>query len=70
MGEAINLVNNFKVEIVIFNFGEFNDLKKEHTGQIMVYMNYIDKKIKTIEENDTVGIICRQDNEYVMKILL
>lgn len=32
------------------------------------YMNYIDKNIKTIEENDTVGIIiCKQDNKYVIK---
>ncbi len=29
MGEAINLVDNFKVEKVIFNCGEFNDLEKE-----------------------------------------
>ena len=29
MGEAINLVNNFKVEKVIFNYGEYNDLEKE-----------------------------------------
>ena len=29
MGEAINLANNFKVEKVIFNCGEFNDLEKE-----------------------------------------
>ena len=29
MGEAVNLVNNFKVEKVIFNCGEFNDLEKE-----------------------------------------
>ena len=29
MGEAINLVKNFKVEKVIFNCGEFNDLEKE-----------------------------------------
>ena len=29
MGEAINLVNNFRVEKVIFNCGEFNDLEKE-----------------------------------------
>ena len=27
MGEAINLVNNFKVEKVIFNCGEFNELE-------------------------------------------
>lgn len=29
MGEAINLVENFKVENVIFNCGEYNDLEKE-----------------------------------------
>ena len=29
MGEAINLVNNFKVEKAIFNCGEFNNLEKE-----------------------------------------
>ena len=29
MGEAINLVNNFKVEKVIFNCGEFNNLEEE-----------------------------------------
>ena len=29
MGEAINLINNFKVDKVIFNCGEYNDLEKE-----------------------------------------
>lgn len=29
MGEAINLVENFKVEKVIFNCGEYNDLEKK-----------------------------------------
>ena len=29
MGEAINLVNNFKVEKVIFNCGEFNNLEQD-----------------------------------------
>ena len=29
MGEAINLVNNFKVEKVIFNCGEYNELEQE-----------------------------------------
>ena len=29
MGEAINLVNNFKVEKVIFNCGSYNDLEKK-----------------------------------------
>ena len=31
-------------------------------------MNYIDKNIKTIEENDTVGIIiCKQDKQSLTK---
>ena len=29
MGEAINLVNNFKVEKVIFNCGEYNELEQD-----------------------------------------
>ena len=29
MGEAVNLVNNFKVEKVIFNCGPYNDLESE-----------------------------------------
>ena len=29
MGEAINLINNFKVEKVIFNCGPYNDLERE-----------------------------------------
>ena len=29
MGEAINLVNNFKIVKVIFNCGPYNDLEKE-----------------------------------------
>ena len=34
----------------------------------MTYMNYINQNMKTIEENDTVGIIiCKQNNEYVIK---
>ena len=29
MGEAVNLVENFKVEKVIFNCGSYNDLEKK-----------------------------------------
>jgi hypothetical protein len=29
MGETINLVENFKVEKVVFNCGEFNDLEQD-----------------------------------------
>ena len=43
-------------------------LKAEHIGQIKKYMNYIDKEIKTIEEDKTIGIIiCKKDNKFVME---
>lgn len=43
-------------------------LKKEHIGQIEIYMNYIDENIKNIIHNKTIGIIiCKEDNKYVIK---
>ena len=37
-------------------------------GQIQVYMNYIDKHLKTINQDKIIGIIiCKEDNEYVIK---
>lgn len=62
------LLYNIKYKCYVVVELKVTELKKEHTGQIMTYMNYIDKNIKTVEENDTVGIIiCKQDNEYVIK---
>ena len=44
------------------------ELKKEHIGQIHTYMNYIDKNLRTINEDKTIGIIiCKKDNEYIME---
>ena len=43
-------------------------LKKEHIGQIEVYMNYIDKHIKSINQDKTIGIIlCKKDNKFIME---
>ena len=62
------LLYNIKYRCYVVIELKITELKKEHTGQIMTYMNYIDKNIKTIEENNTVGIIiCKQDNKYVIK---
>lgn len=62
------LLYNIKYKCYVVVELKVTELKKEHTGQIMTYMNYIDMNIKTIEENDTVGIIiCKQDNEYIIK---
>ena len=68
LGDIDLLLYNIKYKCYVVVELKVTELKKEHTGQIQTYMNYIDKNIKTIEENDTVGIIiCRQDNEYVIK---
>ena len=62
------LLYNIKYKCYVVVELKVTELKKEHTGQIMAYMNYIDKNIKALEENDTVGIIiCKQDNKYVIK---
>ena len=62
------LLYNIKYKCYVVVELKVTELKKEHTGQIMTYMNYIDKNIKTVEENKTVGIIiCKQDNKYVIK---
>ena len=74
----IRIGNNFNyIDLLLFNI-EYNcyvvielkvtELKKEHIGQIQVYMNYIDENLRKIRQNKTIGIIiCKQDNKYVIK---
>ena len=65
------------VDLLLFNI-EFNcyvvvelkvvELRKEHIGQIEVYMNYIDMNVKKIYHDKTIGIIiCKVNNKYVIK---
>ena len=72
IGDRYNMI-----DLLLFNI-EFNcyvvielkvtELKKEHIGQIEIYMNYIDKNVKKITHNKTIGIIiCRKDNKFVME---
>lgn len=62
------LLYNIKYKCYVVIELKVTEIKKEHTGQIMTYMNYIDKNLKIIEENATVGIIvCKQNNEYIIK---
>ena len=74
----IKIANRYNyIDLLLFNI-EFNcyvvielkvtKLKKEHIGQIQVYMNYIDKNLKKVTQDKTIGIIiCKQDNKYVIK---
>ena len=65
------------IDLLLYNI-EFNcyvvielkvtELKKEHIGQIEVYMNYIDKTIKSINQDKTIGIIIvRKNNKFIME---
>ena len=74
----IKLGNQYNyIDLLLFNI-EFNcyvvvelkvtELKKEHIGQIQVYMNYIDTNLKRVNQDKTIGIIiCKKDNKYVIE---
>ena len=80
MGEAINLVENFKVEKVIFNCGEYNDLEKDlikvlDKNKIPYYscikeLNIDDNKLYFLNnkdygnENDNSSVIYTEFNNY------
>ena len=80
MGEAINLVNNFKVEKVIFNCGPHNDLEQElikvlHKKKIPYYscikeLNIDDNKLYFLNnkdygnENDNSSVIYTELNKH------
>lgn len=72
LGDRYNYIDlllyNIKYKCYVVVELKITELKKEHTGQIMTYMNYIDKNVKTIYENKTVGIIiCKKNNKYVIE---
>ena len=64
------------IDILLFNYIynafvvielKITELKKEHIGQIEVYMNYVDNNIKSINHSKTIGIIVtKKDNKYIM----
>ena len=45
-----------------------NRIKKKHIGQIEIYMNYIDKNLRKITQDKTIGIIiCKKNNKFIME---
>ena len=62
------ILYNIKFKCYVVIELKITELRKEHIGQIQTYMNYIDKNIKTIEENKTVGIIIvKKNDKYIME---
>ena len=61
------LLYNIKYKCYVVVELKITKLKKEHIGQIETYMNYVNKNIKTIEENNTIGIIItKEEDKYIM----
>ena len=74
----IKIGDNYNyIDLLLFNYIyncfvvielKVTEIKKEHLGQIQVYMNYIDEHLKDINQNKTIGIIiCKEDNKLVLK---
>ena len=65
------------IDLLLFNYDyncfvvvelKVTELKKEYIGQIETYMNYVDKNIKSISQDKTIGIIiCKKGNDFVME---
>ena len=66
-----------KIDLLLFNIKynayvvvelKVSEFKVEYISQVQKYMNYIDKNIKEISNNNTIGIlICKRENKYVIE---
>ena len=72
LGDKYNYIDlllyNIKFKCYVVIELKVTELKKEHIGQIQTYMNYIDKNLKTYEEDKTIGIIIvKKNDKYIME---
>ena len=72
LGDRYNYIDlllyNIKFSSYVVIELKVTELKKEYIGQIQTYMNYVDKNIRTINQDKTIGIIiCKKDNKFVME---
>ena len=72
IGDSYNYIDvllfNIKYNCYVVIELKVTELRKEYIGQIQVYMNYIDKNLKTIYQDKTIGlIIVKKDNKYIIE---
>ena len=72
IGDTYNYIDlllfNIKYNCYVVVELKVTELKKEHIGQIQIYMNYIDNSLRKITQDKTIGlIICKKDNKYVIE---
>ena len=62
------LLYNIKFNCYVVVELKVTEFKKEYIGQIEIYMNYIDKNLRTITQDKTIGIIiCKSNNKFIME---
>lgn len=71
---------HFRVDLVFYNrllrcFVLFDlkigELKHQDIGQMQMYVNYYDRKIKLVDENPTIGIVlCKDKNNAIVEMTL
>ncbi|MFR2504959.1 MAG: PDDEXK nuclease domain-containing protein [Coprobacillus cateniformis] len=71
---------HFKVDLVFFNRIlrcfvlidlKIGELKHQDIGQMQMYVNYYDRKIKLEDENKTIGIIlCKDKKQSIVEMTL
>ena len=72
LGDRYNYIDlllfNYKYNCFVVVELKVTEIKAEYIGQIKKYMNYIDKNIKTIIQDKTIGIIiCKKGSEFIME---
>ena len=68
---------NHYIDLLLFNIKyncyvvvelKVTEFKVEYIAQVQKYMNYIDRNIKEVINNDTIGIlICKRENKFVIE---
>ena len=68
---------NHYIDLLFFNIKyncyvvvelKVTEFKVEYISQVQKYMNYIDKNVKEISNNNTMGIlICKRENKFVIE---
>ena len=62
------LLYNVKFKCYVVVELKVTELKKEHIGQIEIYMNFIDKNVKDVSDYKTIGIIiCARNNKCIIE---
>mgnify|MGYP004545614523 CR=1 FL=1 len=66
-----------KIDLLFFNIKynsyvvvelKITEFKVEYISQVQKYMNYIDKNVKEINNNKTIGIlICKKENRFIIE---